>query len=99
MLSTEIVAAVWAKGQRVDEANEQKGFRKDQCNAWIQRDSYGNRNSSWGWEVDHITPASQGGTDALSNLRPLHWENNAAKAGGRLECVVTSNGTQNVRIR
>ena len=26
----------------------------------------------WGWEVDHIKPISEGGTNKLSNLRPLN---------------------------
>ena len=89
------VQSVWEKAQYVDPSNEQKGFRKDQCGAWIQRNAYGNRNSQWGWEVDHIKPKANGGTDALSNLRPLHWRNNAAKSDGRLVCVIAANGTTN----
>ena len=33
----------------------------------------------WGWEIDHIKPVSKGGTDDLSNLQPLQWENNRRK--------------------
>jgi hypothetical protein len=36
-----------------------------------------------------------GGTDALSNLRPLQWENNASKGAGRLKCAVTAKGDKN----
>lgn len=73
--------AVWLKAS----ASSHISFRKDQCGAWIQYEMYGNRNSPYGWEIDHITPQSNGGTDVLSNLRPLHWENNVAKSNGRLK--------------
>ena len=42
---------------------------------------FGDRNSSCGWEVDHIVPRSAGGTDHLSNLRPLQWRKNASMGG------------------
>lgn len=77
---------------------DSKKFRKDDCGAWIIRDKYGDRNSKYGWEIDHINPESQGGSDALSNLRPLQWENNAKKSDGRLKCVVQANGDTNISI-
>lgn len=94
--SDQQIANVWAKAQYVDDTNEARGFRKDRCGAWIRGGDYGNRNTTFGWEIDHIIPKSQGGSDALSNLQPLHWENNAAKGDGRLDCAVTSEGTTNV---
>lgn len=90
------ISAVWAKGKIVSN-NEQNVWRKDECDAWIKRSEHGNRNSTYGWEIDHIKPKDQGGSDNLSNLRPLQWENNAAKSSGRLVCVVTSSGTNNVK--
>ena len=36
------------------------------------RDAYGEAEHPWGWEVDHIKPISEGGTNKLSNLRPLN---------------------------
>ena len=83
---------VWEKG-KIDPNNDSKVWRKDDCGAWIKRSEYGNRNSDYGWEIDHI---SAGGSDTLSNLRPLHWKNNLDKSDGRLKCNVTSNGTKNV---
>lgn len=85
---------VWSKGIIVPNFN-QNLYRKDQCNAWMTYSEYGNRDSSFGWEIDHIKPTSNGGLDALSNLRPLHWKNNAAKSNGNLVCVVKANGTKN----
>ena len=75
---------------------KKKGFRKDQCEAWIRFDDYGNRNSKYGWEIDHIKPVSEGGKDILSNLRPLHWKNNASRQDGKLTKIVTSNGNINI---
>lgn len=96
MNSTTTISQVWAKACIVDMENERLGFRKDQCGAWIKYGDYGDRTSPWGWEIDHIMPVSQGGANAVSNLRPLNWHNNAAKSDGRLVCSVTSYGTTNV---
>ena len=74
---------VWNKG-KVVRGHNSKVWRKDQCGAWIKKSHYGNRQSQFGWEVDHISP---GGSDTISNLRPLQWENNVAKSDGRLKCV------------
>jgi len=94
--SDEIVQQVWEKGTTVPGYNFSE-WRKDVCGAWIGREHYGNRNNKYGWEVDHIIPASQGGNDNLSNLRPLQWENNAIRKDGKLYCVISSSGNTNVR--
>ena len=92
------IQKVWEKGTVVPN-NDPKIWRKDQCGAWIGRNQYGNRNSQYGWEIDHIKPESEGGGGEVSNLRPLQWENNASKQGGRLTCPVTASGKDNVRTK
>lgn len=91
--SEETIQRVWEKAQIVSGANPNV-WRKDQCGAWIGRQSHGDRNSDYGWEIDHIDPD---GGDDLSNLRPLQWVNNAEKGEGRLACPVTALGNRNVR--
>ena len=91
-----IAQQVWQKATRAGDANEAAGFRKDPCGAWILKSAYGDRESRWGWEIDHITPSSQGGADHIGNLRPLHWRNNAARQDKGLVCMVISDGTRNI---
>ena len=72
------IDAVWQKGQVVTGYNPNL-YRKDSCGAWMTKSEYGNTNSVYGWEIDHIKPSSIGGSDELYNLQPLQWENNRHK--------------------
>jgi hypothetical protein len=91
--SENTIQAVWEKGNVVP-GNNSDVWRKDQCSAWLHRDSHGNRKSQYGWEINHIDP---NGSDNLSNLRPLQWENNAEKSDGKLACPIIAVGTNNTR--
>jgi len=93
----ETIQQVWEKGTEVT-SYPPNFWRKDDCEAWIRRNAYGNRDSQYGWEIDHIKPESEGGGDELSNLRPLQCQNNDHKQARRLGCVVTSSGENNVPV-
>lgn len=54
-------------------------MRRDRFGSLITWDAYGDTNSPFGWEVDHILPVSKGGKDQLYNLDPLYWLNNRKK--------------------
>jgi 5-methylcytosine-specific restriction endonuclease McrA len=73
------VEAVWRKG-RIAAGYDPNRWRKDACNAWMDRTKYGDTSSGHGWEIDHVYPASKGGGDELNNLQPLQWSNNRSKS-------------------
>ncbi len=92
----ELVWQVWSKAFPIT-AFDAPIWRKDECGAWIKRTDYGNKNSQYGWEIDRIIPESDGGSDDISNLRPLQWENILRREDGSLECPITASGAENVR--
>jgi hypothetical protein len=89
-----IISDVWAKGQMVGSNNPDE-YRKDECGAWMYFSHYSNRNSQYGWEIDHIEFVDHVASGDLINLRPLQWQNNACKGSGELACIVTANKTNN----
>jgi hypothetical protein len=72
------IATVWSKALGIP-GQDMRLWRQDQCGAYMYRDHYSNTNSKWGWEIDHIQPVAHRGTDDLSNLQALHWQNNRRK--------------------
>jgi len=76
------LSAIWAKA-KIDGNNDANVFREDVYGTWIAWSQYG-QTTQYGWEVDHIVPVSRGGSEALSNLQPLQWENNRKKSDKRL---------------
>lgn len=71
---------IWSKAQPIPGREHLADFqRQDAYGTEIHYSDYGNRDSIFGWEADHYpVPKSRGGSDDVSNLRPLQWQNNAS---------------------
>lgn len=78
MFNQELIDYCWSNAQIVD-GFDPANFRKDCCGAWIVKNQYGNRDSIYGWEIDHVYPEALGGKDDKENLRAMQWENNVSK--------------------
>lgn len=74
-----MVNIVWKKAS-IAMGHDPDLLRKDCCGTMIKRHEYGNTNTPFGWEVDHIVPVSKGGADFIGNLQPLQWQSNRSKA-------------------
>ena len=72
------ILSVWNKGTKI-EGHDAKVWRHDDFGNVIKFAEYSNRDSDYGWEIDHIVPVAAGGSDSLSNLRPLQWEANVRR--------------------
>ena len=97
--SDQMIEEVWNKGKTIDGVDSSI-WRQDFAGAWINRSCYGKTETKFGWEIDHLKPESQGGSDDLSNLLPLQWENNRKKGDEypEFKTAVTSDGNINVNI-
>ena len=105
--SEDQIQYVWNRATVV-EGYDKNRFRKDACGAWIIREKYGDNDSLYGWEIDHIVPKvlleqkgySQEEIDNCDNLRALQHENNASKSDDypSYTAVVTSEGAKNVNV-
>lgn len=75
--------SVWLKGTPIPNQSgtsfDPKIWRFDACGIPIKYTDHGDVNSKYGWEIDHKVPLSKDGPNILSNLQPLHWENNRSK--------------------
>ncbi len=73
------IILVWSKAQTII-GQEPSKYRMDKCGYTIEFSKHGDRNSDFGWEIDHINPISNDGGDELDNLQPINWKNNLAKS-------------------
>lgn len=73
-INHETAMSLWKK--RYGKATRVKDFAGRE----MDKGSYGNRNSEYGWNLDHILPQSQGGKDTESNLICCHIKTNDEKA-------------------
>jgi len=71
------ITAVWNKGRIID-GYDPNQWRRDICGNVLRYEDHG-KTTKYGWEIDHIVPASKGGTNYLSNLQPLYWSTNRSK--------------------
>jgi hypothetical protein len=101
------IQEVWDRAMVVDGYDKSR-FRKDACGAWIIRNKYGDIDSQYGWQIDHVVPRalledkgfSEDEIDAPVNLRAMQHENNESKSDDypSYTAVVTSNNTVNIRL-
>ena len=56
-MTEEQIQEAWNRATVVDGYDKDR-YRKDACGAWILRNKYGDTDSLYGWEVDHIVPQS-----------------------------------------
>lgn len=106
-MTEEQIQDAWNRATVV-EGYDKSRYRKDACGAWIIRNKYGDTDSLYGWQIDHIVPQSllrdkgfsENMIDNNLNLRALQHENNASKNDDypSYTAVVTSEGTENVRV-
>jgi hypothetical protein len=72
--------AAWGKASVIPGCDPNH-MRRDAYGWTIVWSEYGNRESVFGWEVDHAIPTILGGGDGSGNLRALHWRVNAGLGG------------------
>ena len=68
---------VWGKAKPI-RGKDPNRFRQDPYGNQMNKGSYG-KASPQGWDVDHIRPKSQGGSDATRNLQALNTSVNRSK--------------------
>ncbi|MFH1851467.1 MAG: HNH endonuclease signature motif containing protein [Candidatus Neomarinimicrobiota bacterium] len=68
---------VWDKAKPIKGENPDN-YRQDPYGNKIRYDSYG-KDTTMGWEIDHIKPSAIGGSDDIRNLQALKTSVNREK--------------------
>ena len=74
MTNDELIDKVWNKAKNVRGEDPDK-VRQDPYRNQIRKDRFG-KDSPGDWEIDHIKPKSQGGSDHLRNLQAMQKNKN-----------------------
>lgn len=77
MTSKKQIDAVWDKAKKIRGKNPDL-YRQDPYGNQMYKPSYG-KSSAMGWDIDHIKPASKGGSNATRNLQALNSRVNRSK--------------------
>lgn len=78
MATNKQIEEAWENAHKIRGKNSEL-YRKDDYGNIMYKPSYG-KQSSMGWEVDHIHPKAKGGTDSQRNLQAVQWEENRKKS-------------------
>lgn len=105
MLSNELKEIAWSSAQVVV-GYDPDLIRQDACGAWIAYADFNNRESLYGWEIEHIYPSfrlkrlnvPEKMWNNPMNIRALHWKNHQSKGGSypMYTAVITNEGENNV---
>lgn len=74
MSDDDLVKSVWDKAKKV-RGEDPNQIRQDPYGNKIRKDQFGGK-GKMGWELDHIKPASKGGSDAVRNLQAMQTKKN-----------------------
>lgn len=96
LLDNNKIEEIWGKATEVPGYDSSR-WRQDFAGAWIQRDQYG-LPTEFGWEIFNLIPASQGGTNEVDNLYPIHRQNNLRRSNEYpvFKTAVTAKGDKNI---
>ena len=75
--SKEMIKKVWEKAKKIP-GKDRTRYRQDPYGNALRYENYG-KTSKTGWDIDHITPLSRGGSNNIRNLQALQTITNRKK--------------------